>query len=187
MEPIERAKQRIHSEIEGSPVPEDPAHSANTLEWLLKLDPDADEALRIAALGHDIDRAAGAERIRKSDYHDFDDFKAAHAENSARILKEILENCGAEDFLTEEVFRLVCFHETGGDERSNLLKAADSLSFFEVNLPYYSARNSREETLRRGVWGYKRLSPELRRIVKGFKYADEDLSALVQEIAAAVE
>ncbi len=37
-------------------MPEDPRHAENTLDWLLKLKPDADEALQIAALGHDIER-----------------------------------------------------------------------------------------------------------------------------------
>jgi hypothetical protein len=184
MTPIELAIERVRSLSEESPLPEDPTHSLNTLDWLLKLAPDADEALRIAALGHDVERAVSGRRIRKSDFQDFEEFKAAHARNSAQILKEILEECGVDKSVSQEVFRLVCLHETGGDERSDLLKHADSLSFFHVNLPYYYARNSIESTRRRCIWGYKRLTPGLREIVRGFTYPDERLKQIIQEMDA---
>ncbi len=58
------------------------------MQWLLKLDANADDALKIAALGHDIDRAVEHRRIRRADFPDFDTFKAAHARNSAAILDE---------------------------------------------------------------------------------------------------
>lgn len=183
----ELAIQRIRSVIEGSPVPEDLIHSSNTLEWILRLAPLAGEALRIAALGHDIDRAVGSRRVRKADFQDFEEFKAAHAKNSALIVKEILDECRVDKSLTEEVLRLVRLHETGGDERSDLLMVADSLSFFEVNLPHYWVRHSRDVTFQRGIWGYKRLTPESRETVKKFRYADERLNTLVREIAMAVE
>jgi hypothetical protein len=184
---VDQAVRRIQSVIRSSPIPEDPVHSLNTLDWILRLAPAADEALRISALGHDIERAVSSRRINKADFNDFDEFKAAHAENSARILKEVLEECCVEKSVTEEVFRLVCLHETGGDEWSDLLKDADSLSFFQINLPYYFARQGTEATLRRGIWGYKRLSPESRVVVKGFTCADARVNALIQEIAVAVE
>jgi hypothetical protein len=183
----ESVRRRIRLAIQASPVPEDPMHSLNTLQWLLHIAPHADEALRIAALGHDIDRAAGQRRVSKADFEDFEEFKAAHARNSAQILLELLEECGVEKAVREEVFRLVCLHETGGDERSNLLRDADSLSFFEVNLPLYFARHGMEAALERSIWGYKRLSPELQGVVKEFTYAHERLNTLVQQVVAAVE
>ena len=50
MDKISLVKRKIEEVIKGSSVPEDPIHSKNTLEWLLKLKPDADESLKIAAL-----------------------------------------------------------------------------------------------------------------------------------------
>ena len=159
MNSLERVERRIAEVIAGSTVPEDPEHSRNTLQWLLELDSSADAALRIAALGHDIDRAVEARKVQRADFADYDAFKAAHARNSAAILLEILADCGIEDeALIREVERLVCVHEVGGDPRSDLLRDADSLSYFDVNLPLYYARNGWEETRRRCVWGYRRLS-----------------------------
>lgn len=181
MDPIERARLRISEVIAGSSVPEDPRHASNTLEWLMRLDPGANVALQIAALGHDIDRAIAKRKIQRADFEDYDEFKAAHARNGAGILREILCECGvADEALTQEVHQLVCDHEVGGDPRSELLKDADSISYFDVNLPLYFEREGWEETRRRCTWGYLRLSGRARAIVAGLKFA-EPLGELMNE------
>ena len=91
MDKINLVKQKIEEAIKGSSVPEDPIHSINTLEWLLKLMPDASESLKIAALGHDIERAIEKRKVRRQDYKDYNAFKDAHAFNSANILTEIID------------------------------------------------------------------------------------------------
>ena len=68
----ECVKKKIEKIIKNSLVPEDPIHSKNTLEWLLKLNPHADDALKIAALGHDIERA-----IENHKYY-IEEFKIIH-------------------------------------------------------------------------------------------------------------
>ena len=181
-EPIERVRARIREVIAGSSVPEDPRHSTNTLEWLLKFEPCADQALQLAALGHDIDRAVEGSKVLRSDFSDYDDFKAAHARHSAEMLLEILQQCGVDDAaLADELYRLVCNHEVGGDARSDLLVDADSLSYFDVNLPLYRDRNSRDETLRRCVWGYQRLSKRARIIVAEFYPHGDEMALLIEE------
>lgn len=181
-EALELVRAQISDVIAGSSVPEDPGHSINTLEWLLKMKPDADEALQLAALGHDIDRAANASKVLRANYADYDDFKAAHAKHSAEMLLEILERCGVNDpALAAELYRLVCVHEVGGDARSDLLMDADSLSYFDVNLPLYRERNSREETLRRCVWGYRRLSDRSKTLATQFYPPGHELAELLEE------
>ncbi|MBW2400315.1 MAG: DUF4202 family protein [Deltaproteobacteria bacterium] len=181
MDPIERARLRIAEVIAGSSIPEDPRHASNTREWLLRMDPDADAALRLAALGHDIERAISARKVQRTDFDDYDDFKAAHARNGAAILRKIMCECGfGNDALTQEVHRLVCAHEVGGDPRSDLLKDADSISYFDVNLPCYFEREGWAETRRRCTWGYLRLSGRARSIVAGLRF-DEPLGELMKE------
>ena len=87
MDAVDCARKKIVDIIKSSHVPEDPVHAKNTLEWLLKLMPDADEALKIAALGHDIEKAIEGRKVRRKDYESYDDFKKVHASNSANILK----------------------------------------------------------------------------------------------------
>jgi len=180
MPSLGRAERRVAEVIAGSSVPEDPAHSRNTLEWLLKLDPKADPALRIAALSHDIERAVEARKVRRAEFPEYGAFKAAHARNSAAMLGEILRECGiGDEALTQEIQRLVCLHEVGGDPRSDLLKDADSLSYFDVNLPLYFERNGWQETHRRCVWGYRRLSERARSMAAGFPWRGRELDDLM--------
>jgi hypothetical protein len=181
MDRIENAKQNIRAIIAGFKVPEDPRHAENTLEWLLKLDPKANQALQIAALGHDIDRADEAKKVNRADYDDYDEFKGAHARNGAKILQSLLARCGVARPIAGEVCRLVTLHEVGGDPRSDLLRDADCISFFEVNMPLYYQREGWDETKRRCIWGYGRLSARVKKIVENMTYADEKLTKLLQE------
>jgi len=179
---IECAKRRIREIITGSSVPEDPRHADNTLEWLLRLAPDAGYALQLAALAHDIERAVEKTKVDRADFDDYDSFKAAHARNGARMLRPILVGCGVDDDIVNEACRLVEVHEAGGDPASDLLKDADGISFFAVNLPFYFRREGWEETKRRARWGYLRLSPQARRIVSKFVYEEEELNRLLREV-----
>ncbi len=178
---IARAKQKIRAVISKSRVPEDPIHAENVLEWVLKLKPDADEALQIAALAHDIDRADEKRKTSRSDFNDYNTFKAAHAKNGARILKKILNGCHVELTIIDEACRLVERHEAGGDLCSDLLNDADSISFFEVNMPLYFQREGYAETLKRCIWGYQRLSPKMKVICQKMTYSHHSLVKILQE------
>ena len=179
MKKNECVKKKIEKIIKNSLVTEDPIHSKNTLEWLLKLKPDADEALQIAALAHDIERAIEKRKVKRKDYKDYDDFKNAHALNSANISAEIMKECNVSIELSDDVFGLIRLHETGGSMRVNILRGADGISFFHVNLPEYFSRNGKKETEKRWFWGYRRLSEKERKIIAKFNYQDEELNALV--------
>ncbi len=180
MNSIDRVKASIEEIISGSSVPEDPVHSKNTLNWLLKIKPDADEPLQIAALGHDVERAIDQRKVRREDFEHYDQFKAAHAHNSAEILKEIMLDCGVDETLVEQVYDLVRRHEVGGDERSDLLKDADSISYFDVNLPHYYNRHGWDETKRRCQWGYKRLSVKMKTLAGKLTFENDELRALMR-------
>ena len=182
MHNIDCAKQKIRAVIAGSRVPEDPRHADNTLEWLLCLEPDAGDALQLAALAHDIDRAIEESKVRRADFDDYDAFKAAHARNGAELLRPILNACGVAGDIVDEACRLVEVHEVGGDPRSDLLKDADSISYFDVNLPLYYQREGWQETKRRSSWGYRRLSARARELVNKTCYQDETLLQLLREV-----
>jgi len=182
MDNIDCAKQKIREVIAGSRVPEDPGHADNTLEWLLHLEPDAGEALQLAALAHDIDRAIEEIKVRRADFDDFDVFKAAHARHGVALLRPILTACDVAHDIVDEVCRLVLLHEVGGDPDSDLLKDADSISYFDVNLPLYYQREGWDETKRRSHWGYRRLTPRAQEIVKHIHHEDKELARLLQEV-----
>ena len=168
--------------ISHSQVPEDSIHSKNTREWVLKLRPKADAALQIAALGHDIERSIEQRKIKRANFTDYNEFKKAHSQNSATILQEILLKYDVNQDLIDRVVHLVLFHEFGGTAEANILKDADSISFFDVNLPFYFQRNSERETAFRMKWGYKRLSQLAKSIVKKFSYDNIELEAVFNKI-----
>ena len=180
MEKINLVKRKIEGVIKGSSVPEDPIHSINTLEWLLKQMPDAGESLKIAALGHDIERAIEKRKVRRQDYKDYNAFKDAHALNSANILAEIMQACNINKKMIDEVFFLVRNHEIGGTDQVDILKDADSISYFDVNLPLYFMRNNLKETIRRCLWGYKRLSDQGKKIVAELNYQNKEIESLLK-------
>jgi len=178
---VDRLKKKIDELVVQSPYPEEPFHSINTHEWLLILHPEADTALQMAALGHDIERAVPERKVSAANFETYDEYMEAHAQNSADILMEIMQECGVDQELADEIAFLVSQHETGGGERLDLLVNADCLSFFQVSLPLYFDRKGPEITKRRMVWGYKKLSQENRKKVGEIEFLDEELKVLVEE------
>jgi hypothetical protein len=109
-------------------------HLERTLDWLLVLDPEASEPLRIAAVTHDIERAFPPEEELFDSARDWasPDYNKWHQDRCADIDARWLREQGAPEGLVTEVDRLVRVHEWGGWAEADLLQAADSLSFLEV-------------------------------------------------------
>ncbi len=111
------------------------AHLERTLAWAVHLRPDAEEALRLAALTHDIERTVpGGPRLdawRRG--WDDADYLRAHCLRSAALVDAWLHDHGAAARLRDGVSGLILEHELGGSPDGDLLQAADSLSFLEVN------------------------------------------------------
>ena len=114
-------------------------HFLRTVYWIKQLKPNADEALLIAAIAHDLERgyrnAASYNKITKSKKG----FRSKahlihHQEEGARRIAEFLVKQNAAKKLITRVKMLVSKHEIGGNNDQNLLKDADSLSFFENNV-----------------------------------------------------
>jgi len=111
-------------------------HFLRTVHWIKKIRPDADEALLISGVAHDIERAFRDKNIWKEiKGKGFlnEEFLANHMDNSAKVIGEFLEKENAPEDLIKRVKELVSHHEIGGDDDQNLLMDADSISFFENN------------------------------------------------------
>ena len=108
-------------------------HLLKSLEWVDRLAPDASDAVRLATLTHDMERAFGgpdAIPIKLNDRA----YEEAHSNRSARIVGEWLRANGADGELIAAVESLIRVHEWGGSPDANLVQAADSLSFLETNI-----------------------------------------------------
>jgi hypothetical protein len=109
-------------------------HLLNTREWLVVLEPNASEALRIAALVHDCERMfPGGPAVDPSIPADDETYLREHSERSARLAAEWLRETGADGDLVAAVEGLVRLHEVGGTPEADVLQAADSVSFLDMN------------------------------------------------------
>jgi hypothetical protein len=142
-------------------------HLLKTEEWLLRLKPEASEALRLAALTHDMERAfPGPDSPRSDPAIDGVDhvYTRAHSERSARIVEAFLRDQKAGETLIGAVVALVRVHEYGGWPEADFLQAADSLSFLEVNISMFllglkgsASQRSGEQVRAKFTWMYERI------------------------------
>lgn len=113
-------------------------HFEKTVTWLLRLQPDADEAMQIAAFAHDIERAFrstdSAETFKNKSLTD-PEHLTAHQTKGADIIKKFLVSHGYDAQATDRVWHMIRYHEEGGDPESDLIRDADSLSYLEINGP----------------------------------------------------
>ena len=117
-------------------------HFERTVYWVLELKPDADEALLISAIAHDIERAfkknISHQDIKKSKKGFGDiNYLNFHQKQGGKIIERFLKKQNADKKLIQRVKMLISKHEIGGNADQNLLKDADSLSFFENNTEYF--------------------------------------------------
>lgn len=112
-------------------------HLLRSLTWLERIAPEASEAVRLATVTHDMERAfPGPDQpvsVRLND----PEYDAAHAARSARIVSEWLREQGAPAELIADVDALVTAHEVGGWPDADLVQAADSLSFLDTNVDLF--------------------------------------------------
>jgi hypothetical protein len=110
-------------------------HLVRTRDWALRLEPNASEALEVAALTHDMERhfPGGPHLDMSRQRPDDEEYNRSHSERSAQIVGDFLRGEGADPDLVADVERLLLAHEFGGWHEADVLQAADSISWLEVN------------------------------------------------------
>jgi hypothetical protein len=154
-------------------------HLLRTRDWLLELDPDPGEALVVAALTHDMERHfPGGPIMDPATMPPHDDaYRTEHSERSAGIVGEWLRGQGADEELVTEVEELIVLHEYGGSPDADLLQAADSLSFLEVNAElvanwFLEGRCSRHRSKEQLTHMFERIRVERARVLAGPLYEE---------------
>ncbi len=142
-------------------------HFQRTVYWVEQLKPDVDEALQCAAVAHDIERAFRAKDYNKvlespAGYTDAEHMKY-HQEKGAEILCDFLISRGVDQYFIQRVRNLISKHEVGGDGDQDILKDADSVSFFENNIEYFLsgvAKVGKEKIRAKFQWMFDRITSE---------------------------
>src|SRR5438105_8418966 len=139
-------------------------HLVRTRDWVLELEPEASEALVLAALTHDIERhfPGGPQFDPSVQSPDDFEYRWQHSMRSAQFVHEWLYRHGGTDELVLEIETLILLHELGGDHHTNILQAADSLSFLETNVDLVAGwaregRCTREQAKNQHRWRFERI------------------------------
>ena len=118
--------------VDGISYPQELVYSKLLTEWVLKLDPEASEALRIAACGQHISRWTVPRAEYPADRFGYlrwrEDLKAFHAEQVVGILREV----GYEEDFVQLVKFLVLKKNIKKDTDAQTLEDALCLVFFET-------------------------------------------------------
>lgn len=170
------AVEAIEKSQPGSP---DVFHALRTAEWVKVLKPEADEALRVAALLHDIERAFHGDWKKGSD-----DPAALekHQKLSADEAEKFLRSRTGDEAFVAKVRHLIEQHETGGDDEQNILCDADCLAYFEEKAVrnarrYRGQERPKEEFVQKLDYVFARISSERARKIAD-KWRSEALAVL---------
>jgi hypothetical protein len=139
-------------------------HALDTWQWVMRLAPQADLALQLAALFHDVERLL-SEADARVEHHaqNYQAFKNAHAARGADLACALLSDLGVDPGTRERVRWLISRHERPeGDTCLALLNDADALSFFSLNASGFARYFPLEHTRRKVSYTLGRLRPHQR-------------------------
>lgn len=161
------AEQFVFDSFNKAEKPSQIKHFVQTVHWLKVLSPDAGEALLVAAIAHDIERAFRQKDVlekKKSAGFTSVEFYRPHEERGAEIIADFLKHQNVNEGFIERVKKLVSRHEEGGDDDQNLLKDADSVSFFETNVSLFLGdkvkEDGKEKVSQKFDWMFNRITSE---------------------------
>ncbi|MFC1687075.1 DUF4202 family protein [Patescibacteria group bacterium] len=156
---------KVKKWLEQNAKPRQMVHFERTAHWARELRPDADEAMLIAALTHDIERVFSKRKHQKTEGNLHEpEYLKMHQEGGAQIVGEFLKDNGADDVMIERVKMMIVKHEEGGNDDQNVIMDADSISFFENNVDHFvddlMEVYGRENTKEKFSWMYDRMSSD---------------------------
>lgn len=160
-----KAEKFVLDSFVSSGKPKSNKHFIQAVYWLKELKSDADEAMLVAMVAHDIERAFRtkefSEKYKEESWLD-KEFLTHHQQVGADIIANWLKENGVMEDFCDRVRHLVSSHEWGGDDDQNLIKDADSISFFECNLEHFINDLTKEkgvEKVREKIdWMFNRIT-----------------------------
>lgn len=123
----------------------------------------------IAAIAHDIERARRIkeyeERFKQSEKGFMDQgHMKYHQDKGAEVISDFLREQGAGVEFIDRVASLISRHEVGGSDDQNILKDADSISYFEVNAGRFIKKHlknvGKEKIRKKFDWMFNRITSE---------------------------
>ena len=184
LEQIDRlnAEDPNHETVEGTPRPRELVYATRLTGWVLRLDPEASEALRIAARGQHVRRwtiPRGRYPMTRAGYLRWrETLKAFHADTIAGLMRE----AGYPDDTVQRVRTLMGKRELGRDPQTQTLEDALCLVFLETQFADLRHKTS-EEKMRdvlRKTWG--KMSGRARAEALKLPFSDADRRFVLEAI-----
>jgi len=152
--------------------PTDVSHAKRTVYWIKQLEPKADEALLIAGLFHDIERAFHGDWKKGSSNAKF---LRKHQNMSALETEKFLKNEKVGSDFIKRVKYLIARHEEGGDNDQNILCDADCIAYFEEkalrNAKKHKQEGRSKEMIKKLKYYFSRISSsKARKISKPYLF-----------------
>ena len=174
MELFEKTKEFIDDAYKSTSKEHSLPHFQSAVDWLLKLNPDAEEYLLVAAYAHDCGRAfsEGKKKLFQQGVSLVDEnILREHQDGSADVIVGFLRREGVSDDLVSKIDYCVRHHEEGGNSDADLIKDADSLSYFDVNverhLGWLKTGITKDQLRGKIDWMYERItSPQAKEWAK---------------------
>lgn len=142
----------------------DVKHLKRTVYWVKQLKPNADDTLLIAAVSHDIERAFRDKNYTLITNKGFnsEEHLFYHQSEGARLITDFLDQQQINKKFIEKVKILISKHEIGGDFDIDILKDADSISFFENNVDIiinkFVSKMGRDKVKGKFDWMFERIT-----------------------------
>jgi len=176
----ENARDPNLEQVDGESQPRELIYSKWLSQWVLKLCPDADEALRLAARCQHICRWMSPREsypMTRAGYLKWrEDLKHFHARKAGEILAEV----GYPQELIRRVQDLNLKKNFPSDLSSQVLEDALCLVFLEKQLSSLAAKTSPEKVVQALQKSWKKMSPKARDIAMTLQYGGRE-RALIHE------
>lgn len=140
--------------VRGELRPKERAHAEMVTEWILKLRPEASEALLLAGRAHHIRRWTIPRETYPAGRLGYIEWKNELRGMHARELRRILEECGYDEGTVARADAIIRKHGITRDEEVRTLEDALCLVFLETQFEETAAKVTREkmvEILRKSV------------------------------------
>jgi hypothetical protein len=169
---------------EGAGIPRELAYSQCLTEWVLRLRPDASEALRLAARSAHLCRwviSRNSYPMTRVGYlHWRSDLKTFHA----RKVGDLLRDVGYAEDLVARVQGLVSKRAFPAEPDSRVLEDALCLVFLQRQLSELAEKSSEEQILNALQKTWKKMTPAAQRLALTLTYAPREKALLDRALAA---
>ena len=95
---------------------------------------------------------------------------------------ELLKKYNYNNKFIKKVEYLIQNHEIGGDSEVNILRDADSISFFEDNINIFLETHNHDQYVEKITSMYNRVGKEAKKIIRGFSFQDKEVEKILKTL-----